>query len=91
MVAEVEEWLREFTYDYRIVKVEQFVEGNYRVNFLEYGSNGESTEEMFTVYQNGQIINSNGDDVVEVGLSGCDYYDEYVGWLIDFKKKWRRD
>lgn len=89
IIQEVEEWLSEFTYRYEITNVEQCFNDDYRVRFVEYGPNGESSEEeTFTVTQNGKLINSNGDDVVELQLTGEEYISEFVQWVIDFKEKW---
>ena len=89
IIQEVEEWLNAFTYSYEITNVEQCFNDDYRVRFVEYSPDGSySEEETFTVTQHGNIINSNGDDVIDVGLTCEDHITEYVQWLLDFKKKW---
>lgn len=87
IIQEVEDWLVWFTYSFEITGCEQCFNGDYRVRFVEYTPNGESSdEETFTVTQNGKLINSNGDDVTEIQLDESD--PDCVQWVRDFRNQW---
>ena len=89
-VMEIEEWLDYFTYDYQIDSVEVKSESEFVIHFWELNPSGEYTTDdtdFFTI-EDGVLINSNGNDVVDVGQEVYSDQDELIEWLKRFEEKW---
>lgn len=94
---ELEEWLGEVTYDFVISEVQLNANDSYRFYINEYAPDYQNVldEYFITIEPDGRMINSNGDDILEVFMdaninSDQKQWGDYatLEWLKEFEEKW---
>lgn len=91
IVTKLEEWLNEFSYDYVINSIIPDARYKYKISATEIGPDGNESNVFYVLFvdENGDIYNTNGDNVVEAAQEAYFYDEEILEWLMKFEEKWR--
>ena len=89
IIAMVEEWLEQHTYNYKIYKVKA-KETCWKIRFYEYDPFGgiECDTYFYIPYKKKCILNFNNNDVLKLGRDAYDNDEDMLKWYDEFERRW---
>ena len=90
VIAMVEEWLYDHTYNYKIYKIKRKSKG-WKIRFYEQDPFGkiECDTYFYVPFDKVCIFNYQGDDMLEFSKDADSDNKDWIKWYDEFEKKWR--